>query len=323
MATTLSELLGDRLGDFIDENNLEEGEIYTFTPAGYVNTENFCWIAPASGTAFIEIWGASGSGATQCCCGPGIPGNPGSYASKTVTMDAGRYICGFTGQSCCNADSLCFRGCSEATCIQICHNGGCSCLCAEGGAGGVSFCSTSTSPFCCYRNCGMCATLTSQYCGIICNSIFSHGVARHGGVGSADCLVNSRFSCTDFRTCNPCCERRHIHYVSVAPRIISKEGTQLMIQPGDCSTNDMSVSAPPRLSMIWQALNAGSMNANTGGHAYACWGGNRECQCYQSWGVYPMLPYGVPGIGGNSCDNSRDHGMRGGHGAVRIRFIRD
>jgi hypothetical protein len=28
------------------------------------------------------MWGAAGSGAEMCCCGGGIPGNPGGYARK-------------------------------------------------------------------------------------------------------------------------------------------------------------------------------------------------------------------------------------------------
>ena len=35
-----------------------------------------------------------------------------------------------------------------------------------------------------------------------------------------------------------------------------------------------------------------------------------------------MLPYGVPGLAGIGMDsNIMDFGLRGGHGAVRIKFI--
>lgn len=320
---SLNQLLGDRLGAFVEETNLEQGEVYTFTASAYTSNQNFCWIAPAAGTAIIEVWGASGSGALQCCCGPNIPGNPGAYAKQTVCMPSGCYICGFTGHSCCNADSNCFRGCSEASCVQIRHGSGdCSCLCAEGGAGGFSMCSTGTAPFCCFVACNFSGTsIGNDDCGMICNDRFSgHGFA-YGS--DADVLCDSRISCTHFRNCNPCCERRNIHYVATAPGVISTEGSFLMYQPADCSGTGMSQSAPDRVGGLWANLNTGNPNATTAGYRYYCWGSGKACQCYQSWGIVPMLPYGVPGIGGNSCDSSRDHGMRGGMGTVRIRFIRD
>jgi hypothetical protein len=34
-----------------------------------------------------------------------------------------------------------------------------------------------------------------------------------------------------------------------------------------------------------------------------------------------MLPAGVPAPGSTPCSSVRDHGLRGGHGAVKIRFI--
>lgn len=320
---SLTELLGERLGGLVEETNLEKGEIYTFSPAGRCREDNFCWISPANGTAVIEIWGASGTGAGQCCCGGNIPGNPGAYARQTVFMPAGCYICGYTGQSCGNNDYYCFAGCSEASCIQIRHgNCECSCICVEGGAGGFSQCSTSTSPFCCFLDCQYPGTsIGNSDCGMICNNRFTqHGFAY--GI-DADVLCDSRISCTHIRSCNPCCERKWIHYVATAPNVISQEGAFLMYQPGDCSGTGMSQSAPDRVGGLWANLNTGNPNATTAGYRYYCWSSGKACQCYQSWASHPHLPYGVPGINGNSCDNARDWGMKGGNGAVRIRFIRD
>lgn len=75
----------------ISEENLDKGQVFVFAHGTY--TQNFrcqfCWIAPSNGTATIEIWGAGGSASRMCCCGIGIPGNPGAYAKKTVAITSG------------------------------------------------------------------------------------------------------------------------------------------------------------------------------------------------------------------------------------------
>jgi hypothetical protein len=54
-------------------------------------------------------------------------------------------------------------------------------------------------------------------------------------------------------------------------------------------------------------------------HCYA----TRACGCYEQSGCVNFLPPGVGGPGPWVCNSVRDHGGRGGYGAVRIRFIRD
>ena len=88
-----------------NETNLEKGRIYQYYPVTSRGTNfrcHVCFIAPSAGTAEIEVWGAGGSGAKMCCCGGGIPGNPGAYSKKTITMIEGCYICAIIGQSCGN-----------------------------------------------------------------------------------------------------------------------------------------------------------------------------------------------------------------------------
>ena len=79
MATLKSLIRSKDQALYGDEENLERGEIYSYTPGTDYNNfcQGVCWVAPANGTAVIEIWGAGGSGAKMCCCGFGLPGNPG------------------------------------------------------------------------------------------------------------------------------------------------------------------------------------------------------------------------------------------------------
>ena len=90
------------------------------------------------------------------------PGNAGAYVRKTVSMAPGDFICGYIGQSCGNATALCFRGCSEATQVRFCIGGQETCACAEGGKGGLTYCSTNSSYYCCYRANGFCVTRTDN-----------------------------------------------------------------------------------------------------------------------------------------------------------------
>ena len=97
-----------------EEENLEQGRIWAYTH-GNVRTKmcgEVCWIAPANGIATVEIWGAGGSGAKMCCCGGGIPGNPGASSKRTICVATGCLITGAIGFSCGNSNDLCFRGCS-------------------------------------------------------------------------------------------------------------------------------------------------------------------------------------------------------------------
>ncbi len=171
---SLKSLLGTKQDAFVsvEESNLEKGRIYVYTPGTNYSRMwcGFCFHPDVAGTAIVEIWGAGGSGAEMCCCGFGLPGNAGAYVKKQISMSPGDYVCGCLGQSCGNSDALCFRGCSEASHARFCIASNETCACAEGGKGGITYCSTNSSFYCCYRANGFCVTRTdNDNCGIICN----------------------------------------------------------------------------------------------------------------------------------------------------------
>lgn len=298
----------------IAEENLDEGTIYVF----YAGCEfgnfacNFCWSSPGNGTAVIEIWGASGSAARMCCCGFGISGNPGAYAKKTVTVTGSSRVCGNVGVSCGNASQICFRGCSCNTgvCIQAATN---SCMCAEGGRGGLSVCVDSSSVYCCFRTLGFCATSTGTGCGIICNvgSGFFLPSAYGGDVNCA-----GQFSCLVLGHCSPSCWTCHTHYVKTSAGAF-----------GECpatisANNDTTLSLTGfAVDPFLQNLAGLSKSPTYGSHYKYCWTSTQYCGCYESQGCQPFLPTGVPAVGATPCANVRDNGLRGGHGAVRIRYI--
>jgi len=314
---TLSNLLSERLSPLTQETNLETGDISVFHPGSYEAFRcNICWRAPASGIAIIEIWGSSGSGGKMCCCGAGVAGNPGAYVKKTVNVQSGSYVSGCVGISCGNADSLCWRGCGSSTCMTVCHSGGCVCLCAEGGYGGRVGCVEGNSNSCCMMSrFGMCGTqLGSSGCFTVCNNT-EMGKAYGGDINKC-----GGFSCASFFHCNPCCKCSYQDHVAVAPGIFGTEGAVLTINRERETVSYQCTG--DGLSQLLGALSVAGRSPTIGGHQASCWSSGRGCACYQTWGCTPALPYGVPGLSGIGMDSSIvDFGLRGGHGATRIKFI--
>lgn len=299
----------------ISETNLDQGRIFTFHPgtefAGF--RSNFCWIAPANGTAVIETWGASGSGGRMCCCGLGVPGNPGAYAKKTVQVNTSSFVSGSVGLACGNASSLCFRGCSQPTAITICTPTGCSCMCVQGGRGGVALCPNDQSIFCCFLTNGFCGTVQgSAGCGIICN--FGAGFFLPTAYGG-DTNCNGQFSCIQLGHCNSSCWCCHtIHGVTSAGIFGTCPATITASMDSQGSTTGFATS------QYIQALAGLSKSPTAGGPYRYCYSSTQYCGCYEAQGCVPFHPTGIPGLSGTPCSSVRDSGTRGGMGTVRIRF---
>jgi len=326
------------------QSMLEKGLIYFFTPGRQGSTsflnesQCFCWNSPGCGTAIIEIWGASGSGASMCCCGAGLPGNPGAYSRKTVEVFPGSFVCGCTGMSCGNATSVCtsgglsgqsFRGCSEGTGICWCTcSGSASCMCAMGGRGGWSRCMDGgAGPYCCFGALGFCISrpnlgiTMSNNCGIVCHYCDNGGsppewIALAYG-GDVNCCGG--FSCMTFYCCQPSRPCSWNYHVRTSAGIISEDGVVLTFQGEEDQHH--SNSSGGGFHQLLYTLNAAARSPSMGHGMAACWSGHRSCGCYETHGCQPFLPYGVPGTPPSPCSGVRDHAIRGGHGAVRIQYI--
>lgn len=322
MPTSFRGLVRTKLNFIADEEeNLEQGRVWAWSP-GNVRTNfctGFCWTAPSAGCVTLELWGAGGSGGRMCCCGAGIPGNPGAYSKRSFAVATGCKICGSVGFSCGNADGLCFRGCSEPT--QACWfststNG---CMCAQGGRGGTSYCTTGTAPFCCFLAGSFCGTqLGGTGCGIICNyGPGTGGCCAQAYGGDVNCFGG--FSCTSFFGCLPQCPCSTQYHVATPPGKFGTGGaviTYTMDQ--DNAAENWSGTG---LNGIFPGLGIASKSPSQGFMNHNCWTGGRSCGCQESNGCIPFMPPGFPGYAGRGCPDVRDVGGRGGHGAVRIRFV--
>ena len=319
----LSELIRTKnVDDFLD-TALEQGEIYAYASnhdTGHV--PRFCWKPPTAGTACIEIWGPGGSGARMCCCGFGIPGNSGAYARKQLVFSndnyADSYLCGCIGYSCGNTD-LCFRGCSNPTCTLWSTDAGntTNLICVQGGKGGFAYCSTSTNGYCCFRQGGFCGTDGfNTCCGIICNHRAGDWIPTASG-GDTNCP--GLISCTQFFRHQPNCPCAEMHMIAGPPGMNATKGIFAYV----ANDTDSFISQ-------WSGGNGehqytiGALSRNPGhGQPWAyCWSGANNCGCYENEGCIIYTPPGHGGRPPHPCAGVRDHGGRGGHGAIRIRFIR-
>ncbi len=326
---TLKTLVERKLDQIeLDETNLEKGKIWAFTDATEYTVAccGFCWTAPARGQAIVEIWGAGGSGARMCCCGHGIPGNPGAYSRKCVCVDTGCIVCGRTGRSCNNADTLCFRGCSEATCLcwfgrnPITGSAIDGCMCAQGGRGGTTFCNTgSAAIFCCFLNGNFCGTVIgSAGCGIVCNYGSGTGSCCAQAYGG-DINKNGGFSCATFHTCYGNCPCSTKYHVAIPPGLFACNGG--VVTHGVEADNGWSNWSGMGYHQFIHTLNGMSRSPNRGVPATYCWVSTRACGCYDTQGCIPYFPTGTGGLPAQPCSDVRDNGWRGGLGLVRITFI--
>lgn len=313
----------------LPESNLVQGQVYFQTVGGtsgsFAPGKALSWQAPGNGTVVVEIWGASGSGGKMCCCGWGIPGNPGAYSKKTFAVNNGDTITGSIGQSCIN-NLITYKGISEPTCIcyTTSSGAGAGTMCAGGGRGGVSLCCGS---YCCFVGQGYPGfTFESQClsyqgsgagCGIICNWVTGEIATATGG----DLNLDGGWSCAIFLHCNTCCMCYHTQLVRISPGLFSQCGNVVTVQM-ECGEGYSQPSGNGRHQLI-ASLNALNRNPSTGFPFASCWNGFRACGCYENTLCQNLLPHGVPGLMGSACSGVRDYGIRGGNGAVRIKFIEE
>jgi hypothetical protein len=322
MATSFRNLVGTKNQSIYadstgGETNLERGKIWSFTPGTDFAKNNACWIAPADGTVVLEIIGAGGSGARMCCCGGGLPGNAGAYAKKTFKVAQGQRICGCYGFACGNADAMCFRGCSEPSMVCYQSISGNGCMCAQGGKGGVTYCSTGTSMFCCFGGNGFCRTGPfNDNCGIVCNVCPGSFQAQAFG---GDVNVCGHFSCVAFFGCQAPCICSFIQHVAVPGGSHARCGGVVVFATEN--NNDFSNWSGQGAHQHLSALNGLSKQPN-GGIPWAYgWGFGGGCGCYENEGCSTHVPPGHPGTPAFPCPGVRDQGRRGGHGLIRIKFM--
>lgn len=302
-----------------NEINLDEGRVYMFSggDTGVIGCQ-FCWKPPGTGTATIEIWGAAGSGSNMCCCGIGLPGNPGAYSKRTINVTTSSFVSGNVGCS-TGGQVLCFRGCASPTMITICGGsaGTCSCMCAQGGMSGYAICSTiSGSPRACFAACNFCTTDLSSGTGIVCNIGSSFTFLPQAFGGEYNC--GGGFSCLYIGSCDTSAWNCFAANVTLPAGILSTTQQSVCVPYTNGTGSPFGGAGTDN---YYTALATLGRSPTQGGIYRKCWASSQYCGCYESQSCVLMLPAAIPGLGSTPCSSVRDGGQRGGTGKVKIRYV--
>lgn len=307
-----------------NQQNLEKGRVFTVTPSTMYtcirDDTNWCWTSPGCGVLEIEMWGAAGGGSRMCCCGGGLPGNAPGYTRKCMAVFCNTAICACPGMA-CNAHDLCFSGCGLPSYLRWCNardlcgysNG---CMCAQGGRGGTSWCSTGTSVYCCFVAGGFCHTLFGNSCGIVCNQCPGAwiGCGYGGDTNCCGCISYMHFFC-NLGNPRPC----YVHqFVAYAPGVFSDQGGVIASMAEE--DPEFTQWSGTGLLQHQYAQNALSRSPVSGISWVTCYASSQSCGCYEMYGCMPFNSYGVGGLPSYPCPDVRDHGKRGGHGAIRLTY---
>jgi hypothetical protein len=86
-------------------------------------------------------------------------------------------------------------------------------------------------------------------------------------------------------------------------------------------SDDQSAGVTKTLFSMLSAMGSMGKAPRRGMPHTHCWSSGRQCGCYEFAGCIPVLPIGFGAPPGQVCGDLCDHGIRGGMGAVRIKFF--
>tara|TARA_B100001093_G_scaffold489809_1_gene528297 strand:+ start:3222 stop:4313 length:1092 start_codon:yes stop_codon:yes gene_type:complete len=330
---SLSTLVKKYSHNTLEESNLEKGHvslIYPFTQWGADSCE-YHHRFNNTGLAIIEIWGGAGSVGKNCCCSIALPGNPPAYAKKSVCVSRDTWMCVCLGFSCGNSDTMCFRGCSLPTKAYICSpkgtlggTGAASCyvcICAEGGMGGPHHCQSPSQAWSAqYVTEGYCFTDNggSGGCGVVCNYGGTHTFLPQAYGGDFNCPGGISCMCANSCDAGPGGFRCFAGFVRTAAGLYGPEPRTICYQHS-CQTF-LNGHYDGYMSFV-QNVNMNKQHPDNAGPNTMICDSAQWCGCYDDVGCMAPNGPGLPGWGSVSCGGVRGYGGRGGHGAVRIRFI--
>lgn len=233
-----------------------------------------------------------------------------------------------------DATSRFFAPMDKTQAKRICCAAGASagCMCAQGGTGGTYYCSNDAmSSYNCFirnRYCGqligtieMCGSLSSANCGIICNVGAECVQWNMRGIKCAfggDLNCCGTFSCTRFLDCVRNNQSCRYQYQQQTPAMMyaTEGGVYTYTSDHDSpSARTSGTNALGQMSGIQTLMRDPSYI-----QPVWCWSGGVGCGCYEAFGCVAWAPVGMGGYPSQTCGDVRDHGGRGGNGAVRIRY---
>jgi hypothetical protein len=256
------------------------------------------------------------TGCNGCMCSEGGMGGHGFCSSGTSAWNC-YYWNGFCGT---NREFACisctYVGPNATACAQArkgCEDWYCNIYCQ----GALCYtCAVANNPSACgatgctymYNGC--------SYCGIICNVCVSSWQAKAYG-GDVNCAGIP--GCISFDNCTPNCYCFYKYHAPLPPGLYSTDGSMVVANMGEADEQQSGVSGQTQFS-YFAVLGGLSKSPRQGASNPYCWTGSRGCGCWEWEGCKNIMPIGAGAPSTAICGDMCDHGMRGGHGAIRIKF---
>jgi hypothetical protein len=172
--------------------------------------------------------------------------------------------------------------------------------------------------WCCFYANGFCGFgPINDNCGIVCNHCSGGWEALAYG-GDINCC--GIIGCSAFLGCQPTCPCQFYHYAPLPSYMFAEKGARVAVNTTDSNRHTDGMSGS-QLMPYFAALAGMTKSPQRGAPNSHCWRSDRSCGCYEMQGCSPFLPIGAGGLPPQACPGVRDHGIRGGWGGIRIRFI--
>jgi hypothetical protein len=274
------------------------------------NPSAACFRGCSEPTTLCWCIGASAGAGNICAEG-------GKGGSSFCTSGAGGWCCYyFNGYCGTNRDYACVactqmdnlgrpsaqvrRGCEDWYCNIYCQGALCYTCCVVGGPIG-----------------GPCNYAGTSGCGIICNVCTGSWQAKAYG-GDVNCAGIP--GCMSFDNVCPNCYCYYKYHAPIPAGLYSTDGNIITANMTETDEQQSGVSGQTMFS-YFSAIGGLSKSPRAGASDSYCYACGRGCGCYEYAGCIQMMPIGSGAPAGAVCGDVCDHGMRGGMGAVRIKFF--
>ena len=309
---------GANLGGVTSTNDLtitiatsvNAGSFVCGTPGRSCNNPNAACFRGCSDPTGV-CWCIS-AGSAGCMCAEG--GKGGSSFCSTGT---GAWCCYFYNGYCgTNREYSCIactyqdgagrssaqprRGCEDWYCNIYCQGALCYTCCNVGNPVGAP-----------------CNFAGASNCGIICNVCTGSWQAKAYG-GDVNCCGIP--GCTSFDNYCPNCYCYYKYHAPIPAGLYSTDGNIITANMTETDEQQSSVSGQTMFS-YFSAIGGLSKSPRAGASDSYCYNNGRGCGCYEYSGCINMMPIGAGAPAGGACGDYCDVGMRGGMGAVRIKFF--
>jgi hypothetical protein len=257
-------------------------------------------------------WCIGTAGSNSCMCAEG-----GMGGRSFCSTGSGGFCCYFFNGYCATNRAFSCVACTYQTSI-----GGSNAQVRKGCEDW--YCNIYCMGALCYTCCNLgnpvgapCNFAGDSACGIVCNVFPGSWQARAYG-GDINCCGIP--GCMSFDNGTPNCFCYYKYHAPIPAGLYTTDGSLITANMTETDEQQSGVSGQTMFS-YFSAIGGLSKSPRAGASDSYCYNNGRGCGCYEYAGCVQMMPIGAGSPAGAVCGDMCDHGMRGGMGAVRIKFF--